>query len=71
MDEMVSNITSSLIQKSYGVGFYVDGNPVFERPRLLENSTVKILLTSKTPVVGVFNSTKLWGPYLIEVRVWQ
>ncbi len=68
---LLEELTKNLIQQEYGVGFYIDGDPIFERPRFMENKVTKILLTSKTPAVGVYNSTALWGPYLIEVRIWQ
>jgi hypothetical protein len=71
LSAMLSEITKNLVQQEYGIEFLVDGVSVYQREPEMGSSTSQVLLTSKTPIVGIYNSTALWGPYLIEVRIWQ
>jgi hypothetical protein len=69
MSNYLHNLTRYLIPPEYGIGFYIDGAVQFERGGSVGGSTQ--VVSAKLSSVGVYNSTTLWGPYMLEVRIWQ
>ncbi len=69
MRNLLTHLTTTFVQEGYGVAFYVDGSRIF-----IKNSTkakASVLISTKTPVLGILNASSVWGPYIVEVRVWQ
>ena len=69
LQNMLEYLTDSLVEEDYGIGFYVNEEPVYIRGDY--TSDALLLISSSTPAVGIYNTTTLWGPYQIEVRVWK
>ena len=53
----------------YGFAFFIEGKKIYERKGIpdLKNN----VLASRNIVSGVYNSTTIWGPYRVEVIVYQ
>jgi len=69
MHNYIENLTLHLIPPEYGIGFYVDEQPQYERQSAMGRDSQ--IISAKINTVGLYNSTTLWGPYLLEVRLWQ
>ena len=66
--QFVNQTTLNLIPSQYNVNITINKTTVFNRgPPPKPN---KILVSSKSLVFGVYNNT-MWGPFPVEVKVWQ
>ena len=63
------NVTVATVPIEFGILIQIENLTAFERDTPLREST--LVVSSKSNILGVYNSTDLWGPYIIEVRVWQ
>ncbi len=68
--ELVEQLTNNTIPGEYGIAFFINGTEIYERNQTLKQKS-KILLTKKSNIIGIYNRSEAWGPYLAEVRVWQ
>ncbi len=76
-NKTVSNVTASLIPGTSGFGVWIDGEAIYTRDRPITKS----LASSRRIVSGVAkgqqtaetrnNPPTLFGPVIIEIRVWQ
>ncbi|MBI2133390.1 hypothetical protein HYU11_01770 [Candidatus Woesearchaeota archaeon] len=65
----MSNISSNIIPRQYGVSVSIDNFQVFnEGPKLLPGS--RTVVSSKSLVFGIYNGS-MWGPFPAEVSMWQ
>ncbi|MDP3765694.1 MAG: hypothetical protein Q8R04_04210 [Nanoarchaeota archaeon] len=61
------NLTEDVIPKNYGFGVLINDENIYTR-----NLTIKRgLVSSRSLVSGISNNSFLWGPAIIEIRVWE
>ena len=73
------NITNRLVPSQYGFALYVnitnssldsaDFN-ITVNEGLVQPAESSMLVTSKRVVAGIVNETVMWGPFIMEARVW-
>ena len=61
------NITEEVVPKNYGFGVLIDGKNIYTRNLTLNNE----LVSSRSMVSGISGASSLWGPNMIELRVWD
>lgn len=74
-----ANITNRLVPSQYGFALYVNiTNSTLDtgdfnitvNPGLVQPAKSSMLVTSKRVVAGIVNETVMWGPFVMEARVW-
>ena len=61
------NITADIIPKNYGYSVLINDENIYIR-----NLTIRRgLVSSRGIVSGISNTSYLWGPVVIEIRVWE
>lgn len=75
-EKFLLNVSTPVVPFQYKLEFWIDGNlvhPLEPSPEHLSSkSKTKILLPSRTIVYGALNKTAdLFGPYKVEVFVWE
>lgn len=78
-----ANITNQLVPRQYGFMLYIHDDPtdldnsldsadfnITVNPGLVQPAKSSILVTSKRVVAGIVNETVMWGPFVMEARVW-
>lgn len=61
------NLTDNIIPSNYGLGVFVNEEEIYSR-----NITIKkALVASRSITSGIADINSLWGPVIIEIRVWE
>ena len=66
---ILQNITKGLVPDKYGYDISIED-------RLLYNTSVRpvnpnMLLSTSRIAYGIINQSEMWGPYKVQIRVWQ
>jgi hypothetical protein len=75
-ESLITNITKNLIQSQYKYEFWIDGTLIYPRNSsqmfLKSKNSTKVLFPAKKLSFGTINNTlDLFGPYEVEVLIWQ
>lgn len=81
--DFTRNITNVLVPSQYGFMLYIHDDPtdpdysiysvdfnVTVNDGLVPPNESSMLVTSKRIVSGIINGTVMWGPFIMEARVW-
>jgi len=68
--EFLESVTAALVPQQYNFEVRIDGDKIYGRG--VGQDSTDLLVSSKQIAFGVINkSDELWGPVIVEVRVWQ
>ena len=76
-NKTVRNVTEPFVQNTTGFGLWINNNSIYERSVPVQKSLVsgkKIvsgLAKGETPGLTRQDPPTLWGPAIVEVRVWE
>lgn len=61
------NVTVNIIPQNYGFSVLINDENIYMRNLSIKRS----LVSSRVLVSGISNTSSLWGPAVIEIRVWE
>lgn len=59
-----------VIQVPYAMSLYINGTLIFNTTQE-DPASSGVRMTVHRVIVGQYNSTDLWGPYVVQLRVWE
>ncbi|MBN2458600.1 hypothetical protein JXB31_05730 [Candidatus Woesearchaeota archaeon] len=73
IEDLLNNLSSSVIPYNYGLLLAIDNNTVYNRTGVnaFEMVNATVVVPTKKITYSVYNETQLVGPYIIEVIVWR
>ncbi|MBS3164204.1 hypothetical protein J4439_02125 [Candidatus Woesearchaeota archaeon] len=71
-DDFTVNVTRQVVPPQYGLELHINGSDqvVVVSPGSVAMADSTVLVNAKRLVSGAVNASTMWGPLLMEVRVW-
>lgn len=70
INKTLRDVSGDFLAPGYSFQLYIENELVYNKSEKHPGNAT-VLIPSKTVISGVYNDTKLWGPYRVEVRSWR